>query len=72
MLVNFLTALPTNEIGKSGQTSMGRMKMEGMREFLESTTIHGLVYISTSKSKLQKIFWVSVVLREGLKKWKFP
>ena len=36
--------------------------MEGIKEFLESTTIHGLVYISTSRQKLQKIFWVFVVL----------
>ena len=42
--------------------SRGSTEMEGIKEFLESTTIHGLVYISTSRQKLQKMFWMSVVL----------
>ena len=36
--------------------------MEGFQEFLESSTLHGLVYISTCKYKVQKIFWVCVVV----------
>ena len=35
--------------------------MDSVKEFLEASTIHGLVYISASKKKLQKILWVSVV-----------
>ena len=44
-------------------------EMEGIKEFLESTTIHGLVYISTSNHRLQRIFWVSVVLMGFLIAW---
>ena len=36
--------------------------METCKEFLESTTIHGLVYISTSRSKLVKLSWLLAVL----------
>ena len=36
--------------------------MEGVKEFLESTTIHGLVYISTAKTAFSKLFWVVVVV----------
>ena len=36
--------------------------MEILREFLESSTIHGLTYISTSKSRAGKVFWALVVL----------
>ena len=35
--------------------------MEKVNTFLESSTIHGLVYISTAK-RLQKLFWILVVL----------
>ena len=35
--------------------------MEGFRTFLESSTIHGLVYISTSSQRLVRLFWVLVV-----------
>ena len=39
-----------------------QVKMEIVKDFLESSTIHGLVYISTSREKVHKIFWVSVVI----------
>ena len=32
-----------------------------LKEFLESSTIHGLVYISTTK-RLTRLFWILVVL----------
>ena len=32
------------------------------REFLESSTIHGLVHISTAKSKTAKVIWVAIVV----------
>ena len=35
--------------------------MEGVRTFLESSTIHGLTYISTSR-KYAKLFWILIVL----------
>ena len=35
--------------------------MQGVRSFLESSTIHGLVYISTTK-RLVKLFWILVVI----------
>ena len=35
--------------------------MEAVKEFLESSSIHGLVYISTSR-RLLKLFWLCVVL----------
>ena len=35
--------------------------MEGVREFLESSTIHGLVYISTNR-RLVQLFWICVVI----------
>ena len=34
--------------------------MEGVKEFLEVSTIHGLGYISTTRS-LVRLFWVAVV-----------
>ena len=37
------------------------MTMEGFRNFLESSTIHGLTYISTTK-RLIKLFWILVVI----------
>ena len=36
--------------------------MEILREFLESSTIHGLVYISSSKSNVTKFLWACVVI----------
>ena len=33
-----------------------------LREFLESSTIHGLVHISTVKSKTARAIWVAVVV----------
>ena len=33
-----------------------------IKEFLESTTVHGLVFISKSRNKLEKICWLVVVL----------
>ena len=35
--------------------------MEGFRTFLESSTIHGLVYISTT-TKISKVFWTFTVI----------
>ena len=35
--------------------------MDILREFLESTTIHGLYYISTCKSRIAKAGWLMVV-----------
>ena len=37
-------------------------KMEGVREFLEASTIHGLTYISTSKNKFTKLLWIGIVI----------
>ena len=36
--------------------------MDSIKEFLESSTIHGLVYISSAPSKLAKVFWLLVVV----------
>ena len=36
--------------------------MEEFKEFLESSTIHGLVYISTSKSRLLRLLWIAIVV----------
>ena len=36
--------------------------MDGIKEFLETSTIHGLTYISSSKSPLTKVFWIAVVI----------
>ena len=36
--------------------------MDIFKEFLESSTIHGLVYISTSKTTVQKAIWSSIVV----------
>ena len=36
--------------------------MKRLREFLECSTIHGLIHISTSKSFLIKCFWLLVVV----------
>ena len=32
-----------------------------LKEFLETSTIHGLAFISTAPSKVSKLFWVMVV-----------
>ena len=34
--------------------------MDGIRTFLESSSIHGLAYISTSR-KFAKVFWIIIV-----------
>ena len=36
-------------------------KMEGVRAFLETSTIHGLAYISTTK-RLIRLLWILIVL----------
>ena len=36
--------------------------MESITEFLEASSINGLAHISSGKNKLQKIFWVFVVV----------
>ena len=38
------------------------MAIVSIRDFLESSTIHGLVYISTAKSKTAKAIWVAIVV----------
>ena len=35
--------------------------MEGFREFLESSTIHGLVYIATTR-RLVRLLWILIVI----------
>ena len=35
--------------------------MEELKNFLESSTVHGLSYISTSRGIFVKLFWVGVV-----------
>ena len=42
-------------------TNTWRTAQTTLCEFLESSTIHGLVYISTSKSKLVKLLWIIIV-----------
>ena len=36
--------------------------MNVFKDFLESSTIHGLSYISSSRSNLIKVFWATVVI----------
>ena len=36
--------------------------MDSLKEFLETSTIHGLTYISSAPSKISKIFWLLVVI----------
>ena len=36
--------------------------MDGIKDFLESSTIHGLVYISTTRTPLSKVLWIGVVI----------
>ena len=38
------------------------MSSISIREFLESSTIHGLVYISTAKSRSSRAAWVAIVV----------
>ena len=38
-----------------------RKTMYYLKEFLETSTIHGLAFISTAPSKVSKLFWVMVV-----------
>ena len=40
---------------------IGAPTMDGVRTFLESSTIHGLAYISTTR-KLVKLFWIVIVI----------
>ena len=42
-------------------TSSWRTVQTTLCEFLESTTIHGLVYISTSRSQLAKALWICII-----------
>ena len=36
--------------------------IEGLRSFLETSTIHGLVYISTTKKRFVKLCWILIVI----------
>ena len=36
--------------------------MEGIQEFLESSTIHGLAHISATRNKLNQLFWILIVI----------
>ena len=36
--------------------------MEGIRGFLESSTIHGLNHISSTKKRFARLFWITVVI----------
>ena len=38
------------------------LTMEGVTAFLESSTIHGLAYISTTSRILVRLFWILVVI----------
>ena len=37
------------------------INMEGVREFLETSTVHGLTYISTARNKLIRLFWIAII-----------
>ena len=39
-----------------------KMASQAIQEFLKSSTIHGLVHISTAKSKFERLAWVGIVL----------
>ena len=41
---------------------MWHIAMDSLKEFLETSTIHGLAYISSAPSKISKGFWFSVVI----------
>ena len=36
--------------------------MDALKEFLESSTIHGLVHISTARSKTVRVVWLAIVV----------
>ena len=36
--------------------------MDGIKEFLESSTVHGLSYISSARNRPTKLFWISIVI----------
>ena len=38
------------------------LAMDSLREFLETSTIHGLAHISSAPAKLSKVFWLFVVI----------
>ena len=38
------------------------MATSSVREFLENSTIHGLVHISTAKSRATRFIWVAIVV----------
>ena len=38
------------------------MALEAVKEFLEGSTIHGLVHISTAKSKIARVAWLGIVV----------
>ena len=40
---------------------MMKMAMATVRGFLENSTIHGLVHISTGKSAVERLVWVIIV-----------
>ena len=42
-------------------TSTWRTVQTTLCEFLESSTIHGLVYISTSNTSLAKVLWICII-----------
>merc|ERR1711994_1092728 len=42
-------------------TSSWRTAQTTLCEFLESSTIHGFVYISTSKTILAKLLWICII-----------
>ena len=44
-----------------GHESIEAPTMDGVRTFLESSTIHGLAYISTTR-RLVKLFWIGIVI----------
>ena len=52
----------SKEVSRPALQSLSSAKMNALREFLESSTIHGLSYISTSKSRAGKVFWCMIVL----------
>ena len=51
-------------ISKSNLLNLGGKDMAtaAFREFLESSTIHGLVHISTAKSRAARVAWVVIVV----------
>ena len=38
------------------------MALTVCRDFMESSTVHGLVHVSTAKSKAARIAWASIVV----------